>query len=120
MNGLTGMEKFSHLEDKIYLTIEFVKKLKDEKERLERQLAERTRRDEERIRVAAIREIEEERLKEEERRRHAMELAHLRYPGQFADPLLKSGLGSLLGTQPGFGTRCLVSHRFVAAQTTGG
>ena len=37
MNGLTGMEKFSHLEDKIYLTIEFVKKLKDEKERLERE-----------------------------------------------------------------------------------
>ena len=25
MNGLTGMEKFSHLEDKIYLTIEFAK-----------------------------------------------------------------------------------------------
>lgn len=37
MNGLTGMEKFSHLEDKIYLTIEFVKKLKDEKDRLERE-----------------------------------------------------------------------------------
>ena len=37
MNGLTGMEKFSHLEDKIYLTIEFVKKLKDEKEKLERE-----------------------------------------------------------------------------------
>jgi FtsZ-binding cell division protein ZapB len=31
------MEKFSHLEDKIYLTIEFVKKLKDEKEKLERE-----------------------------------------------------------------------------------
>lgn len=26
------MEKFSHLEDKIYLTIEFVKKLREEKE----------------------------------------------------------------------------------------
>ena len=39
MNGLTGMEKFSHLEDKIYLTIEFVKKLKDEKDRLERENA---------------------------------------------------------------------------------
>ena len=39
MNGLTGMEKFSHLEDKIYLTIEFVKKLKDEKEKLERENA---------------------------------------------------------------------------------
>ena len=37
MNGLTGMEKFSHLEDKIYLTIEFVKKLKDEKDKLERE-----------------------------------------------------------------------------------
>jgi FtsZ-binding cell division protein ZapB len=37
MNGLTGMEKFSHLEDKIYLTIEFVKKLKDERDRLERE-----------------------------------------------------------------------------------
>jgi len=34
MNGLTGMEKFSHLEDKIYLTIEFVKKLREEKERI--------------------------------------------------------------------------------------
>lgn len=32
MNGLTGMEKFSHLEDKIYLTIEFFKKLREEKE----------------------------------------------------------------------------------------
>lgn len=37
MNALTGMEKFSHLEDKIYLTIEFVKKLRDEKDRLERE-----------------------------------------------------------------------------------
>lgn len=35
MNGLTGMEKFSHLEDKIYLTIEFAKKMREEKERLE-------------------------------------------------------------------------------------
>jgi hypothetical protein len=33
MNGLAGMEKFSHLEDKIYLTIENVKKLREEKER---------------------------------------------------------------------------------------
>jgi FtsZ-binding cell division protein ZapB len=32
MNGLSGMEKFSHLEDKIYLTVEFVKKLREEKE----------------------------------------------------------------------------------------
>jgi len=37
MNGLTGMEKFSHLEDKIYLTIEYAKKMRDEKERLERE-----------------------------------------------------------------------------------
>jgi len=35
MNGLSGMEKFSHLEDKIYLTIELVKKLREENERLE-------------------------------------------------------------------------------------
>ena len=34
MNGLTGMEKFSHLEDKIYLTIDFVKKLREDKERI--------------------------------------------------------------------------------------
>lgn len=35
MNALTGMEKFSHLEDKIYLTIEYAKKMRGEKERLE-------------------------------------------------------------------------------------
>ncbi|MBX7060481.1 MAG: cell division protein ZapB [Acidobacteria bacterium] len=35
MNGLSGMEKFSHLEDKIYLTIELVKKLREDNERLE-------------------------------------------------------------------------------------
>ena len=29
MNALTGMEKFSHLEDKIYLTIEYAKKMRD-------------------------------------------------------------------------------------------
>ena len=34
MNALSGMEKFSHLEDKIYLTIEFVKKLRDERDKL--------------------------------------------------------------------------------------
>ncbi len=39
MNALTGMEKFSHLEDKIYLTIEFAKKMREEKERLEREVA---------------------------------------------------------------------------------
>jgi hypothetical protein len=38
MNGLTGMEKFSHLEDKIYLTIEFAKKMREEKEAIEREL----------------------------------------------------------------------------------
>lgn len=32
MNGLSGMEKFSHLEDKIYLTVEFVKKLREERD----------------------------------------------------------------------------------------
>jgi uncharacterized coiled-coil DUF342 family protein len=37
MNALTGMEKFSHLEDKIYLTIEFAKKMREEKEHLERE-----------------------------------------------------------------------------------
>lgn len=37
MNALTGMEKFSHLEDKIYLTIEYARKMRDEKERLERE-----------------------------------------------------------------------------------
>ena len=37
MNALTGMEKFSHLEDKIYLTIEFAKKMRDEKDRLEKE-----------------------------------------------------------------------------------
>nr|AUN37240.1 hypothetical protein [uncultured bacterium] len=38
MNALTGMEKFSHLEDKIYLTIEFAKKMREENGRLEREL----------------------------------------------------------------------------------
>lgn len=38
MNGLTGMEKFSHLEDKIYLTIEFAKKMREEKERFENEV----------------------------------------------------------------------------------
>jgi uncharacterized coiled-coil DUF342 family protein len=40
MNGLSGMEKFSHLEDKIYLTIEFAKKLREEKEKFEREAQE--------------------------------------------------------------------------------
>lgn len=38
MNGLTGMEKFSHLEDKIYLTIEFAKKMREERDRLESEI----------------------------------------------------------------------------------
>ena len=37
MNGLTGMEKFSHLEDKIYLTIEFAKRIREEKEKIEQE-----------------------------------------------------------------------------------
>ena len=40
MNGLTGMEKFSHLEDKIYLAIEYAKKMREEKEKVERELME--------------------------------------------------------------------------------
>ena len=39
MNALTGMEKFSHLEDKIYLTIEFAKKMRDEKQLFENEAA---------------------------------------------------------------------------------
>ena len=35
MSALSGLEKFSHLEDKIYRTIEHCKALKVEKERLE-------------------------------------------------------------------------------------
>lgn len=38
MNALTGMEKFSHLEDKIYLTIEHSKKLREERDRLEQEV----------------------------------------------------------------------------------
>jgi len=38
MAGLSGMEKFSHLEDKIYLTIEFAKKMREEKDRIEREM----------------------------------------------------------------------------------
>lgn len=37
MGSLSGMEKFSHLEDKIYLTIEFAKKMREEKDKLERE-----------------------------------------------------------------------------------
>lgn len=35
---LSGLEKFSHLEDKIYRTIEFAKTMREEKEQLEREV----------------------------------------------------------------------------------
>jgi uncharacterized coiled-coil DUF342 family protein len=38
MAATNGLEKFSHLEDKIYRTIELTKTLRQEKEDLERQL----------------------------------------------------------------------------------
>lgn len=38
MVGLSGLEKFSHLEDKIYRTIELAKTLRQEKEALEREV----------------------------------------------------------------------------------
>lgn len=39
MNGLPGLEKFSHLEDKIYRTIELAKTLREERDRLEREMS---------------------------------------------------------------------------------
>ena len=39
MVGLSGLEKFSHLEDKIYRTIELTKTLRQEKEGLEKEVA---------------------------------------------------------------------------------
>jgi hypothetical protein len=39
MVGLSGLEKFSHLEDKIYRTIELTKSLRQEKESLEKELS---------------------------------------------------------------------------------
>ena len=39
MAASNGLEKFSHLEDKIYRTIELTKALRQEKDDLERQLA---------------------------------------------------------------------------------
>ncbi|HEV7797454.1 MAG TPA: hypothetical protein VGO73_04830 [Pyrinomonadaceae bacterium] len=39
MVGLSGLEKFSHLEDKIYRTIELTKSLRQEKESLEQELS---------------------------------------------------------------------------------
>jgi hypothetical protein len=38
MVGLTGLEKFSHLEDKIYRTIELTKTLRQEKDAMEREV----------------------------------------------------------------------------------
>ena len=39
MVGLSGLEKFSHLEDKIYRTIELTKTLRQERESLEKDLS---------------------------------------------------------------------------------
>lgn len=39
MVALSGLEKFSHLEDKIYRTIELTKALRQEKEGLEKELS---------------------------------------------------------------------------------
>lgn len=39
MVALSGLEKFSHLEDKIYRTIELTKTLRQEKEVLEREIS---------------------------------------------------------------------------------
>jgi len=39
MVGLSGLEKFSHLEDKIYRTIELTKTLRQEKDGLEKELS---------------------------------------------------------------------------------
>lgn len=38
MNVLSGMEKFSHLEDKIYLTVQYAQKLREENSEIARQL----------------------------------------------------------------------------------
>ena len=39
MVGLSGLEKFSHLEDKIYRTIELTKTLRQEKDNLENEVS---------------------------------------------------------------------------------
>ena len=39
MVGLSGLEKFSHLEDKIYRTIELAKSLRQENETLQKELS---------------------------------------------------------------------------------
>lgn len=49
MTMLSGMEKFSHLEDKIYLTVQFVKKLREERDSLEKEA------DSLRLEIAALR-----------------------------------------------------------------
>lgn len=38
MSGISGLEKFSHLEDKIYRTIELFKRERQEREALEREV----------------------------------------------------------------------------------
>jgi chromosome segregation ATPase len=37
MRPLTGMEKFSHLEDKIYLTVQYAQKLREENQEITRE-----------------------------------------------------------------------------------
>jgi FtsZ-binding cell division protein ZapB len=37
MSNLSGMEKFSHLEDKIYRTLDVAKTMREEKEKIERE-----------------------------------------------------------------------------------
>ena len=39
MVGISGLEKFSHLEDKIYRTIELAKSLRQENENLQKELS---------------------------------------------------------------------------------
>jgi chromosome segregation ATPase len=46
---ITGMEKFSHLEDKIFLTVQMVRKLRDERDSLEKEA------DSLRLEIAALR-----------------------------------------------------------------
>lgn len=43
MTGISGLEKFSHLEDKIYRTIEHCKTLKADRERLEGEVSQMRR-----------------------------------------------------------------------------
>ena len=60
MVPLNGLEKFSHLEDKIYRTIELTKTLRQEKEELERQLANYRGGDDEQL-VARVQRLQAER-----------------------------------------------------------